>query len=46
MRHLDTTNALFCDGHVKSFKIGQLVEKVPAGQPTAGAYRLFTIEDD
>ena len=46
VRHLNTANVLFCDGHVKAMKMGQLAEKVPAGVPTAGAYRYFTIEDD
>ena len=45
-RHLNTSNVLFCDGHVKALKMGALTEKAPAGVPTAGAYRYFTIEED
>ena len=43
-RHLYTTNALFCDGHVKSFNLERLSQRhtTPGGDV---AY-LFTIEDD
>lgn len=49
-RHLDTTNVLFCDGHVKSLKLSALlgqntiVDSVD-GQ-TKSVLPLFTIEDD
>ncbi len=42
-RHLDTTNVLFCDGHVKSLKFGQLMEKSSRDN---SAYRYFTSWDD
>ena len=44
-RHLDTTCVLFCDGHVKSYRLSALSEKATTG-PTTGAYRMFTIEED
>ena len=44
-RHLETANVLFCDGHVKSLRLTNLVEKSTTA-PTTGAYRYFTIEDD
>jgi len=40
-RHLDTTNLLFVDGHVKSMKIEALT--APAAD---GAYKYFTMLDD
>ncbi len=40
-RHLDTTNVLFCDGHVKSMKLAALTQK-----NSAGTKHMFTIEDD
>ncbi len=43
--HQDRASTLFCDGHVKALKPETLTEKATTG-PTAGAYRLFTIEDD
>ncbi|RYG68659.1 DUF1559 domain-containing protein [bacterium] len=40
-RHLDTTTALYCDGHVKSIKLDSLM------QPgTTGYYKAFTSNDD
>jgi prepilin-type processing-associated H-X9-DG protein len=42
-RHLDTTNVLFCDGHVKSMKLTSLLERSPGN---ANVLRYFTIEDD
>ena len=39
-RHLATTNVLFCDGHVKAFKLDSLA------QSRNGVFPLFTIEDD
>ncbi|RYG65885.1 DUF1559 domain-containing protein, partial [bacterium] len=30
-RHLDTSNVMFCDGHVKSLKMSQLLEKAADG---------------
>ena len=44
-RHLDTTSLLFCDGHVKSMKLTSLMKASTTGV-TAGAYSLFTIQDD
>jgi prepilin-type N-terminal cleavage/methylation domain-containing protein/prepilin-type processing-associated H-X9-DG protein len=45
-RHLETTNVLFCDGHVKAMKMQSLAERVTAAGPTQGAYRYFTTEED
>jgi prepilin-type processing-associated H-X9-DG protein len=42
-RHLDTTNLLFCDGHVKSFRLDAL--RAPASN-NANVMKFFTIEDD
>lgn len=39
-RHLQTTNVLFCDGHVKAMKLETLA------QTKNGVMSLFTIEDD
>lgn len=44
-RHLDTTNVLFCDGHVKSLKLSNLLTKSTSGV-TVGAYSYFTPQDD
>ena len=40
-RHLDTTNVLFCDGHVKALKLNALF-----AENGNGVRRAFTIEDD
>lgn len=40
-RHLETVNSLYCDGHVKSLKLSNLLE-----QGTAGVYEHFTIDAD
>ncbi len=40
-RHLDTTNVLFTDGHVKSMKLDALT-----AQNAAGVYKFFTVQDD
>jgi prepilin-type processing-associated H-X9-DG protein len=40
-RHLDTANFLFCDGHVKSQKLSQILKTNSAGIATA-----LTVEDD
>lgn len=40
-RHLDTTNVLFCDGHVKAVKLEYLLEK-----GTGGLYTHFTLAKD
>jgi prepilin-type N-terminal cleavage/methylation domain-containing protein/prepilin-type processing-associated H-X9-DG protein len=42
-RHLDTTNVLFCDGHVKSMKLTSLLERSPSN---GNVLRDFTIQDD
>ncbi len=39
-RHLETTNVLWMDGHVKAQKIGALVEK------SGGRYKAWTMADD
>jgi prepilin-type N-terminal cleavage/methylation domain-containing protein/prepilin-type processing-associated H-X9-DG protein len=39
--HLETTNVLFCDGHVKSMKLSQLTKPNAAGR-----FPNFTIADD
>jgi len=43
-RHLDTTNVLFCDGHVKAFKLDALARTKTIGADQV--MTLFTIEDD
>ena len=43
-RHLNTTNALFCDGHVKAFGLERLSQK--HATPSGDVAYLFTIEDD
>lgn len=40
-RHLETTNVLFCDGHVKSLRVDAI-----AAIGTLGAYKMLTIEED
>ena len=40
-RHLETTNVLFCDGHVKALKLDALV-----ATNAAGVQKFFSIEDD
>ena len=42
-RHLETTNVLFVDGHVKALKLDALIGKRSA---SSGAYSYFTIEAD
>ena len=44
-RHLGTTNALFCDGHVKAYNLERLAQKHATADGGEVAY-LFTIEDD
>ncbi|PQV63520.1 hypothetical protein B1R32_11181 [Abditibacterium utsteinense] len=46
-RHLETTNVLFVDGHVKSLKISALTELGrEVGNPSIPRYRFFTAADD
>ena len=40
-RHLDTSNLLYVDGHVKSLKMSQLTTV-----GTSGAYKFFTMRAD
>ncbi|BCM93764.1 hypothetical protein IAD21_05655 [Abditibacteriota bacterium] len=40
-RHLETTNLLYCDGHVKSAKLTSLLQL-----GTTGYYKAFTSNDD
>ncbi len=40
-RHLETTNLLYCDGHVKSVKLTSLLQL-----GTTGYYKAFTSNDD
>jgi len=40
-RHLETTNVLWCDGHVKSIRLEALTALA-----TSGAQKFFTIQDD
>jgi prepilin-type processing-associated H-X9-DG protein len=42
-RHLDTTNILFCDGHVKSVKVDFLNQRSASN---ANFMKYFTITDD
>ena len=39
--HLLTMNVLYCDGHVKSTRVGNLIHRNDAGTVTA-----FTVQDD
>lgn len=41
LRHFQSTNALFCDGHVKAVRADYLLEK-----SSGGAFRYFTTADD
>ena len=43
-RHLGTTNVLFCDGHVKAFKLEALAATRTVG--SVAVMPMFTIEDD
>ncbi|BCM92391.1 hypothetical protein IAD21_04270 [Abditibacteriota bacterium] len=43
-RHLDTTNVLFCDGHVKAMKLDALAKTKTIGSDQV--MTLLTIEDD
>ncbi len=49
-RHLETTNVLFCDGHVKALKPDALAKTKtlidPLDATTKNVMTLFTIEDD
>lgn len=49
-RHLDTTNVLYCDGHVKAHKLDLLAKTTRLVDPIDGATKdvmtIFTIEDD
>lgn len=40
-RHLETTNILYCDGHVKAQKVNNLM-----ALSTAGLLKVFTVEED
>jgi prepilin-type N-terminal cleavage/methylation domain-containing protein/prepilin-type processing-associated H-X9-DG protein len=44
-RHLETTNLLFVDGHVKAMKLSAITKLSTTGA-TTGAYSFFTIQDD
>ncbi len=43
-RHLETTSVLFCDGHVKAFKLDALAKTKTVGSDQV--MTLFTVEDD
>ncbi|HEX8463787.1 MAG TPA: DUF1559 domain-containing protein [Abditibacterium sp.] len=49
-RHLETTDVLFCDGHVKAMKLDALAATKtlvdPADGQTKNVMTLFTVEDD
>ena len=49
-RHLETTNVLYCDGHVKAQKLASLMQTRSVNDAVDGATKnvlwLFTIEDD
>ncbi len=49
-RHLETSNVLFCDGHVKALKLDALAARKSLIDPTDGQTKsvmtLFTVEDD
>lgn len=42
-RHLETTNVLFCDGHVKAMKLDTLNQRAASN---SNVLKFFTIEDD
>ena len=44
-RHLDTTNVLFADGHVKAMKLDELL-RVSTNPSFPGVQRYFSVEDD
>lgn len=47
-RHLNTTNLLFCDGHVKAMALNTVMQEKPV-QMASGIHQVmtyFTIEDD
>lgn len=49
-RHLETSNVLFCDGHVKALKLAALAAQKALVDPSDGKTKnvmtIFTIEDD
>ncbi len=46
-RYTDSTNVIWADGHAKSLKPGAAMTKVTdESQPTLGAYKYFTSEED
>jgi prepilin-type processing-associated H-X9-DG protein len=45
-RHLETTNVLYCDGHVKAVKLSNLTKVGSGPNNSYSAYSAFTIEAD
>lgn len=47
-RHLETTDVLYCDGHVKALKLSALMATKPVkvGASTVNLMTAFTIQDD
>jgi prepilin-type N-terminal cleavage/methylation domain-containing protein/prepilin-type processing-associated H-X9-DG protein len=46
-RHLETSNALFADGHVKAMKLSTVAQTTTAATTTpAGTFKWFTMQDD
>ncbi len=45
-RHLDTTNVLFCDGHVKSQKLDAIAKLNPSPASVLNRYPELSIESD
>jgi prepilin-type N-terminal cleavage/methylation domain-containing protein/prepilin-type processing-associated H-X9-DG protein len=45
-RHLETTNILYCDGHVKSVKLASITENEKKGAGAATVFPSWTVEDD
>jgi prepilin-type N-terminal cleavage/methylation domain-containing protein/prepilin-type processing-associated H-X9-DG protein len=45
-RHLDTTNILFCDGHVKAMKFDAIAKENPTPTTAANKYPMLSPEAD
>ncbi|BCM92046.1 hypothetical protein IAD21_03925 [Abditibacteriota bacterium] len=45
-RHLDTTNVLFCDGHVKSMKLDAIARSNNTNPQSLNRYPILSIESD
>jgi prepilin-type processing-associated H-X9-DG protein len=45
-RHLETTNILYCDGHVKALKLKTITENEKKTVGATTIYPSWTVEDD